>query len=66
MLLRRIVSRSYTRSVEEKRLDTQIIVFCKILGLITCTCWDISLPADTHLLWIVAGIDLARMDNRRS
>ena len=62
--LSRIVIRSYTRSVEEQRLDTQIILFRKIFGLITCRWWDIGHIADTHLLWIVAGIDLARMESR--
>ena len=32
--LSRIVGRSFSWSVEEQRSDTQILVFCKILGLI--------------------------------
>ena len=64
--LSRIVSRSYTRSVEEQRLDTQVIIFCKIFGLITCEAAYISHEADTRLLWVVAGIDLARMKSRGS
>ena len=64
--LSRIVSRSCTRSVGEQRLDTKVFLFCKIFGLITCEGAHISQKADTRLLWIVAGIDLARIESRRS
>ena len=50
--------------MEEQRLDTQVTLICKIFGLITCESAYISQKADARLLWIAAGIDLARMESR--